>query len=129
MVKSYTVAQDHEKISSLISFLIDDFAMSPQANHRKVSHFTLSLSLSLSINTLACFFHCFYPLEQLKTGKTCCETNQPVFFCLQSPVEAPNYSLISSSVVLSMFLSFFPGRAPGTGSSNCGPSIRGFTTS
>jgi vacuole morphology and inheritance protein 14 len=35
VVKSYTVAQDHEKISSLISFLIDDFAMSPQANHRK----------------------------------------------------------------------------------------------
>jgi len=35
VVKSYTAAQDHEKISSLISFLIDDFAMSPQANHRK----------------------------------------------------------------------------------------------
>jgi vacuole morphology and inheritance protein 14 len=35
VVKSYTAAQDHEKISSLISFLIDDFAMSPQANYRK----------------------------------------------------------------------------------------------
>lgn len=54
MVKSYTAAQDHEKISSLISFLIDDFAMSPQANHRKVSHFTLSLSLSL--NKYPCLF-------------------------------------------------------------------------
>jgi hypothetical protein len=57
VVKSYTVAQDHEKISSLISFLIDDFAMSPQANHRKVSHFTLSLSLSLlSLNKYPCLF-------------------------------------------------------------------------
>nr|PNR49916.1 hypothetical protein PHYPA_011813 [Physcomitrium patens] len=35
VVKSLTGAQDHEKISSIIRLLTNDFALSPQANHRK----------------------------------------------------------------------------------------------
>lgn len=46
VVKSLTAAQDHEKISNLISLLTHDFALSPQANHRKVP-------LSLIINHYA----------------------------------------------------------------------------
>ncbi|KAG0581787.1 hypothetical protein M758_3G007100 [Ceratodon purpureus] len=35
VVKSLTAGQDHEKISSIIALLTYDFALSPQANHRK----------------------------------------------------------------------------------------------
>lgn len=36
VVKSLTAAQDHEKISNVIALLTYDFALSPQANNRKV---------------------------------------------------------------------------------------------
>ena len=35
-MKNLTAAQDHEKISSIISLLTYDFALSPSSNHRKV---------------------------------------------------------------------------------------------
>lgn len=36
IVKSLTTAGDHDRIAGVINILIHDFALSPQANHRKV---------------------------------------------------------------------------------------------
>jgi vacuole morphology and inheritance protein 14 len=37
VVKNLAAQGETEKVSALINVLINDFAMSPQANHRKVS--------------------------------------------------------------------------------------------
>lgn len=37
VVKNLAAQGETEKVSALITVLINDFAMSPQANHRKVS--------------------------------------------------------------------------------------------
>ncbi|KAJ7234738.1 hypothetical protein O6H91_Y450000 [Diphasiastrum complanatum] len=35
ILKALTIAGDHDKISAVISILTNDYALSPQANHRK----------------------------------------------------------------------------------------------
>jgi hypothetical protein len=65
IIRGLVAQQDHERISSLISLLVHDFALSPQSNHRKVqsSRFTIpirkllvafSLWLSVCLLCLSC---------------------------------------------------------------------------
>lgn len=45
VVRQLTTAGDHERISAVINVLTNDFALSPQANHRKVSFFFDSIDV------------------------------------------------------------------------------------
>lgn len=36
VIRGLVAQQDHDRISSLLSLLVNDFALSPQSNHRKV---------------------------------------------------------------------------------------------
>lgn len=47
VVKSLTAQQDHEKISNIIALLTSDYALSPQANHRKVWMYSSAFFFSL----------------------------------------------------------------------------------
>lgn len=45
-MKAFTAVGDHDKISVIVSILTNDFALSPQANHRKVRPAGCSLHLT-----------------------------------------------------------------------------------
>jgi hypothetical protein len=55
IIKQLSTAGEHEKIAAVIGLLTSDFAMSPQANHRKVG---LNRFYSCSSSCCCCCWRC-----------------------------------------------------------------------
>jgi vacuole morphology and inheritance protein 14 len=52
-VRGLVSVQDHDKISNLISLLTFDYALSPQANHRKVGCHVLGFSGMCNVESMS----------------------------------------------------------------------------